>query len=78
MRKKTQQVDTRKKEGFVLCICIFGESLVPRDVLGWALRKLGVEKWLIKTVYTMHRNAQGQLRFDGTFSDDFLVRVGLH
>ena len=51
---------------------------VPRDVVWWALRKLGVEEWLIRVVQSMYRNTKSQVRINSTFSDDFLVKVGLH
>ena len=43
-----------------------------------ALKKLGIEKWLVKTVQSMYRNTRSRARVDGAFSDDFLVQVGLH
>ena len=48
------------------------------DVAWWALRKLGVEQWLIKIEQSMYRKARSGVRFNGIFSDDFLVQVGLH
>ena len=51
---------------------------VPRDVVRWALRKLGVEEWFGKIVQSMYSNAQSRVRTDGIFSDDFLVQAGLH
>ena len=44
----------------------------------WALRKRGVEEWLVKIVQSMFRNARSHIRVNGTFSNDFQVRVGLH
>ena len=43
-----------------------------------ALKKLGIEKWLVKTVQSMYRNTRSRVRVDGAFSDDFLVQLGLH
>ena len=43
-----------------------------------ALRKLGVEEWLIKIIESVYRNAQSRARVNDTFSDDFLTQVGLH
>lgn len=50
---------------------------VPRDAL-WALKKLGIEEWLDKTVQSMYRKARSYVRINGPFSDDFLVQVELH
>ena len=30
---------------------------VPRSVLWWAMRKVGVSEWIIRTVQAMYRNA---------------------
>ena len=40
--------------------------------------KLGVEEWLVKIVQSMYRSARSHFRVNGTFSDDFLVQLGLH
>ena len=70
----------KKKEEFALCIRDMGKAfdLVPKDVVWWALRKLGLEEWLVKIVQSMHMNAQSHVRVNGTFSADFLVQFGLH
>ena len=51
---------------------------VPRDIVWWALRKLGASEWLVKVVQTMYRNAQSRVRINSTFSDSFGVKVGVH
>ena len=48
------------------------------DVVRWALRELDIEEVLVKILQSMYRNPQSRVRVNGTFSDDFLVRVGLH
>ena len=65
-----------KKEEFVDLEKAFDR--VSRDVLWWALRKLVVEEWLINIVQSMYSNAGSRVRVNGTFSNDFLVQVGLH
>ena len=45
---------------------------VPIDVVRWALRKLGVDEWLIRTV------ACTVVRTDAGLSESFEVRVALH
>ena len=42
------------------------------------MRKLGAEDWLVNIVQLMYRNARSRVRVNETFSDDFLVQVGLH
>ena len=51
---------------------------VPREVVTWAMRKLGVEEWLIKVVMVMYEDARTQVRVNGELSDDFTVNVGVH
>ena len=35
---------------------------VPRKVIWWALRKLGVEEWIVRLVQGMYANARGRVR----------------
>ena len=51
---------------------------VPRKVIWWAMRKLGIEEWIISLVQAMYVNARSQVRVNGSFSDPFDVKVGVH
>ena len=51
---------------------------VPRAVLWWAMRKLGVEEWLIRVVMSMYDNAQSKVRVSNTYSNPINVSVGVH
>ena len=51
---------------------------VPRKVLWWAMRKLGVDEWLVKLVQAMYTNARCRVRVGDSYSDDFSVKVGVH
>lgn len=51
---------------------------VPRQVLWWALRKTGVEEWLVRVVQTMYHNATSKVRIGSTYSDSVKVDVGVH
>ena len=51
---------------------------VPREVVKWALRKLGVYEWLIRTVMTLYTEACTIVRTDVGLSESFEVKVGLH
>lgn len=51
---------------------------VPREVIWWSMRKLGVEEWLIKVVQSMYCNARSRVRVGGDFSEEFDVTVGVH
>ena len=39
---------------------------VPREVMQWAMRKLGVEEWIVRVVMAMYEGASTQVRVDGT------------
>ena len=51
---------------------------VPRKVLWWALRKVGVDEWLIRTIQAMYTNAKSSVEINGLFSSWFNVQVGVH
>ena len=51
---------------------------VPRKVIWWALRKLGVEEWIVRLVQGMYANARSQVRVGEGFSKEFEVKVGVH
>ena len=44
----------------------------------WALRKLGVDEWLIRTVMALYTEACTIVRIDAGLSESFEVKVGLH
>ena len=44
----------------------------------WALRKLGVDEWLIRTVMALYTEACTVVRTDAGLSESFGVKVGLH
>ena len=44
----------------------------------WALRKLGVDEWLIPTVIAMYTEAFTVVKTDAGLSESFEVKVGLH
>ena len=51
---------------------------VPREVMQWAMRKLGVEKWLVRVVMKMYEDSRMVVRILGALSEDFTVSVGVH
>ena len=51
---------------------------VSRDVVWWAMCKLGVEKWLVRVVQAMYTNARSRVTINGTFSEQFVVKVCAH
>ena len=51
---------------------------VPRTVIRWALRKSGVEEWLVTAVMTLFKDARTVVRSSAGDSNEFDVKVGLH
>ena len=50
---------------------------VPTEVTRWALRKAGVDEWLVKAVMAMYEGAQTVVRTTGN-TKAFNVKAGLH
>ena len=51
---------------------------VPRKVTWWALRKLGVDEWIVRLVQGMYSNARSRVRVGEEYSEEFKVKVGVH
>ena len=50
----------------------------PRKVIWWALRKLGVDEWIVRLVQGMYSNARSRVRVGEGYSEEFEVKVGGH
>ena len=51
---------------------------VPRKVIWWALRKLGVDEWIVHLVKGMYSNARSRVRVGEGYSEEFEMKVGVH
>ena len=51
---------------------------VPRKVIWWALRKLGVDEWIVRLVQGMYSNARSSVCVGEGYSEEFEVKVGVH
>ena len=51
---------------------------VPREVVRWALQKLGVDEWFIRTVMASYTDTCTVVRTDAGLRESFEVKVGLH
>ena len=51
---------------------------VPREVISWAMRKLGVEEWLVSAVVCMYTGAKTVVRTVCGNSKGFEVKVDMH
>ena len=79
MRQVQKKHEAKKKKlyySFVEFEKVFNR--VPREVVRWALRKLGVDEWLIRTVMTLYTEACTVVRTDARLSESFEVKVGLY
>ena len=47
-------------------------------VIWWAMRKLGVEEWIVRLVQGMYANARSRVRVGEGYSEKFEVKVGVH
>ena len=52
---------------------------MPSKVVEWAMRKLGVEEWLVRAVMAMYKHVRTRIRsYDGSVSEWLGVNVGVH
>ena len=51
---------------------------VPRKVIWWAERKLGVMEWIVQLVQGMYANVRSRVRVGEGYSEEFEVKVGVH
>jgi len=51
---------------------------VPREVIRWAMRKLGMEEWLVSAVMSMYTGAKTVVRTVCGNSSGFGVKAGMH
>ena len=51
---------------------------VTRKVLWWAMRKVGVEEWIVRLVQALYNKARSRVRVGSEYSEEFKVGVGVH
>ena len=51
---------------------------VPRYVIWWAMRKLGIDKWLVRLVQSMYKDVRSRVRVGDGYSQEFGVGVCVH
>ena len=79
VRQLQEKYRAKKKELYYVFVDLEKAfDRVPREVVKWAMRKLGVEEWLVSVVMVMYERARTQVRVSGELSDDFPVNVGVH
>ena len=71
--------NTKKKKLYYVSVELENAfDRVPKEVVRWALRKLGVDEWLIRTVMALYTEACTVVRTDAGLSESFEVKDGLH
>ena len=50
----------------------------PRKVLWWAIRRAGVEDWVLCALKAMYEKAKSCVHVNGQFSGWFIIKVGIH
>src|SRR2546425_2219059 len=51
---------------------------VPREVLWWALRHVGVEEWMVNVIKSLYEGVTTAVKRNGEESESFEVKVGVH
>ena len=51
---------------------------VPLEVIWWAMRKLGIDKWLVLLVQSKYKDVRSRVRVGDGYSEEFGVGVGVH
>jgi len=51
---------------------------VPREVVWWALRSLGVDEWLVTVIKAMYADTSTMVKLNGGVTRGFGVKVGVH
>ena len=48
---------------------------IPRKVIWWVMRKLGIEEWIVRFMQAMYNNTRSRVRVNNTYSDEFGVKL---
>ena len=51
---------------------------VPRKVIWWALRTVGVDEWIVRVIQSMYDGPISKIRVNDSYSDNISVKVGVH
>ena len=53
-------------------------AFVDLDIIWWAMRKLGIDEWLVCLVQSMYKDVRSRVRVGDGYSEEFGVGVGVH
>ena len=51
---------------------------MPREVLSWALRHVGVDEWIVNVIKSMYEGVTTSVKMNGVESESFEVKAGVH
>ena len=51
---------------------------VPRKVLWWAMRFVSIPEWIVVIVQVIYNRAKSKVRVNGSYRDEFEVKLGVH
>lgn len=79
IRQVQEKFMAKKKELWIAFIDLEKAfDRVPREVVWWALRKVGVDEWLIDVIKAMYLGTTTAVKTKDGLSDEFEVKVGVH
>ena len=80
MRQVQEKHQAKKKKKLYYAFVDLEKAFdrVPRGVVRCALRKLGVDEWIMHTVMALYTGACTVVRTDAGLSESFEVKAGLH
>jgi len=75
-----RQMQEKFRAKALFWLCEFGKAFdrIPREVIRWAIHKLGVEEWLVLAVMSMYTGAQTVVTTGYGNSNCFEVNIGMH
>ena len=78
--RQLQERYLAKKKGLWMAFVDLEKAFdrVPREVVWWALRSLGLDEWIVSVVRAMYEDATTVVRVNGRDSKAFNVKVGVH
>ena len=76
MRQVQEKHQVKKKLYYAVVDLQKAFARVPREMVRWALRTLGVDEWLIRTVMALYTDACTVVRTNAGLSERFEVKFG--
>ena len=79
MRQVQEKHQAKKKKRYYVFVDLEKAfDRVPREMVRWALRKLGVDEWLMRTFMALYTEACTVVRTYAGLSESLQVKLGFH